>query len=170
MVAEAERTLRVAINRAEEAEKSEKEQLAAEKELVRALAQLHDEETAFNNLCASLDATKNDMSKGVVSRNKAANELEQLKAKDPMPLQRAKINQAAAVRKAEKATQKAKEQREQAEASRTEANNAFDSARKYLDEVSSRAASCEGTMWWMNHSLNEAKKYLPQSKGGISKK
>jgi len=39
-----------------------------------------------------------------VNKNKAANELQQLKGEDPLPLRKAKINQEATVRKCEKAT------------------------------------------------------------------
>jgi len=44
------------------------------------------------------------MSLGVVKRGKAASMLAALEAKDPLPLQRAKITQAAVVKKCEKAT------------------------------------------------------------------
>jgi len=68
-----------------------------------ALEELRAQEKAYADKKASLEATKNDMSIGIVKRNKAANELDQLLAEDPLPLQRAKINQAATVRKMEKA-------------------------------------------------------------------
>jgi len=170
MVEEAERSLSVAIRRAEEADKAEREQVAAENELRRALKQLEEEETSYNNACSALAKIRDDEGKSTVQRSKASNEFQQLKAKDPLPLQRAKINQAAAVRKAERATAAAAEARAQAEKSLQEAQQAFDDAQKYLDEVSKMVGSAEGTMWWMSHELEEAKKYLPQSKGGKSKK
>ena len=48
---------------------------------------------------ATLDAKTKDQSIGQVSRNKAVQELAQLKGQDPLPLRRAKITQEAAVRK-----------------------------------------------------------------------
>lgn len=57
------------------------------------------------------DLQKKSEEGGVVSRNKAKAELEQLKAEDPLPLQRAKLNQGAAVRKSEKARKAAEEQK-----------------------------------------------------------
>ena len=72
----------------------------AKEELEEALRQLHAEEEAYNKKKADLE--KKSQEGGVVSRNKAANELAQLLAEDPLPLRRAKITQEAAVKKAEK--------------------------------------------------------------------
>jgi DNA repair exonuclease SbcCD ATPase subunit len=169
-VDDAQKKLHLALKRAADADKAEKEQVQAENELKRALQALNDEEKAYQDAITALANVANDASKGIVTRNKANNELAQMKAKDPLPLQRAKINQAAAVRKSEKATAKAMEARAEAEKSLAEAQAAFDEAQKYMDEVSKMVGSCEGTMWWMQRELEEAKKYLPQSKGGVAKK
>lgn len=169
MLDEAQKALHLAISRTEAAEKAEKDQIAAENELKRALQALQDEEDAFKKQVLTLETTANDMSKGVVTRNKANNELAQLKAKDPLPLQKAKINQSAAVRKAEKATANATEMRLQAEKAQEAASQAFAAAEKYMDECSKIVGSAEGSMWWMSHELQESKKYLPQSKGGVRK-
>merc|ERR1712225_141917 len=81
----------------------------AKAELEAALQELHAEEEAYNKKKADLE--KKSQEGGVVSRNKAANELAQLLAEDPLPLRRAKITQEAAVKKAERATQAAAEAR-----------------------------------------------------------
>ena len=85
------------------------------------------QEEDYRNRIAVLE--KKSQEGGVVARNKAANEvlrfqkqpslgfqLAQLKAEDPLPLRRAKLNQEAAAKKSEKATAKAKADEEAAEA------------------------------------------------------
>merc|ERR1711974_174335 len=84
----------------------------AKAELEEALKALHAEEEAYNQKKAELE--KKSQEGGVVSRNKAANELAQLLSEDPLPLRRAKITQEAAVKKAEKATNAAAAAREAA--------------------------------------------------------
>jgi len=169
MCEDAQNKLTAALRGQETAEKAEREQIAAENELRRALKQLEDEENAYRKLMSDLLAAKNDEKRGTVARNKASNELDQLKAKDPLPLQRAKINQGAAVRKSERATAAAAEARAAATAQAEAASKAFADAQAYLDEVSKHVGNLGGTMWWMGWELEENKKYLPQSKGGKPK-
>lgn len=73
----------------------------ADEENKSALAELQSQEKAYADKLSELE--KKSQEGGVVSRNKAIAELEQLKSKDPLPLQRAKINQTASCKKAEKA-------------------------------------------------------------------
>ncbi len=56
-------------------------------------------EDDYKKKIADLDGKTKDMSLGAVARNKAVQELAQLKGQDPLPLRRAKITQEAAVRK-----------------------------------------------------------------------
>merc|ERR1712137_989270 len=121
----------------------------AKAELEAALQELHAEEEAYNKKKADLE--KKSQEGGVVSRNKAANELAQLLAEDPLPLRRAKITMEAAVKKAERTA-------------------AVAEAEKYLNEVKSKPGSAAGALWWIDRELHEQKKYLPTSKGGIAKK
>lgn len=107
----------------------------AEAELKAAIDELQAQETAYNNKIAELDRKSKDQSATVVARNKAANELAQLKQEDPLPLRKAKLTQEAALRKVEK-------QRLAAEA-------AVDEALKYLDQVRKQGGSPQGTLWWM---------------------
>jgi len=109
---------------------------AAVAENEKALEELHAQEKAYQDKKAALEKTKNDMSIGVVKRNKAANELDQLLGEDPLPLRKAKINQEATVRKMEKAAKpfneasaKAKAAAEVAEAAAAEATEAANHAR-----------------------------------------
>eukprot|EP01090_Pellita_catalonica_P023580 TRINITY_DN97_c0_g1_i1.p1 TRINITY_DN97_c0_g1~~TRINITY_DN97_c0_g1_i1.p1 ORF type:complete len:343 (+),score=116.77 TRINITY_DN97_c0_g1_i1:113-1141(+) len=166
----------------------EKESEAAQRELEAALAELKAQEEAFAARTAELK--KKTEEGGIVSRNRAKNELAQHLETDPLPLRRAKINQEAAVRKAEKATQAATEAREAAEkalqaatAARAEAVQAREAAdaaveecfsrvaeaEAYLEEVKSKPSGGEGALWWISRELEEKKKYMPQRRGGVAK-
>jgi len=201
---------------------------AAVAENEKALEELHKQEEAYKQKKESLEKTKNDMSIGVVRRNKAANELDQLLSEDPLPLRKAKINQEATVRKMEKAAKpfneasaKAKAAAEVAEAAAAEANAAADHARAEREKADAakadadeKAAAAEeakqqaeaaaaaaeeakqqaeaavqeaetmlqnaidtleaakkkggiahGSIWWMERSIEEKKKYMPGYKG-----
>ena len=49
-----------------------------------------------------------------------------------------------------------------------EAEARFQEAEEYFEEVKNRLG--EGTAWWLDRELHEAKAYLPQAKGGYSKR
>merc|ERR1712137_1217652 len=87
---------------ADAAIEKDNEAKSAQEELEAALAALKAEEDAYNQKKAELE--KKSQEGGVVSRNKAANELAQHLAEDPLPLRRAKITAEAAVKRSEKAT------------------------------------------------------------------
>jgi len=61
-----------------------------------------------------------------VQRNKAKNELAQHLSSDPLPLRRAKITQEAAVKKADRAAQVAKEAHDQGPSSHKRYNHSVD--------------------------------------------
>jgi len=133
------------------------------------------------------------MSIGVVKRNKAANELDQLLAEDPLPLQRAKINQGATVRKMEKAAKpfneasaKAKAAAEVAAEAKAQADSAAAAAEQAKAEAEAAVKDAEamlqnamdaleaakkaggvahGAIWWMERQIEEKKKYMPGYKG-----
>jgi len=148
----------VALEKAEEAAKNAR---IAQNELNAALAALHKEEEAYNTKKAELERKSKEG--GVVSRNKAANELAQLLAEDPLPLRRAKITTEAAVKKAEKTKIAAEETLASVKAKVKEAE-------EYLQKVKAQCGSAQGGIWWMERELHEAKKYMPTSKGGIAKR
>jgi len=118
-----------------------------------ALEELRAQEKAFADKKEALEKTKNDMSIGVVKRNKAANELDQLLAEDPLPLQRAKINQGATVRKMEKAAKpfneasaKAKAAAEVAAEAKAQADSAAAAAaeaKRQAEETAAAAAEAK---------------------------
>jgi len=118
----------------------------------KALEELHAQEKAYEDKKTSLEKTKNDMSIGVVKRNKAANELDQLLGEDPLPLRKAKINQEATVRKMEKAAKpfneasaKAKAAAEVAEKAAEEAAQAAAHARAEREKADAAKAQADST-------------------------
>eukprot|EP01103_Thecamoeba_quadrilineata_P019857 TRINITY_DN8247_c0_g1_i1.p1 TRINITY_DN8247_c0_g1~~TRINITY_DN8247_c0_g1_i1.p1 ORF type:complete len:299 (+),score=112.72 TRINITY_DN8247_c0_g1_i1:34-930(+) len=144
----------------QKAQKAAKESADAEAALKAALADLHAQEKEFND---TTDRLKKKSEEGsVVQQNKAKNELAQHLASDPLPLRRSKLNTEAATKKAEKA-------RAAAEAALQEAEKKFAEADAYLKDVSSRSGSAQGSLWWIDRELQEAKKYMPQKKGGVAK-
>eukprot|EP01090_Pellita_catalonica_P002691 TRINITY_DN12264_c0_g1_i1.p1 TRINITY_DN12264_c0_g1~~TRINITY_DN12264_c0_g1_i1.p1 ORF type:complete len:404 (+),score=162.31 TRINITY_DN12264_c0_g1_i1:50-1261(+) len=104
----------------DDAKAREEELRAAQSELEAALAELKAQEDAYNNKTA--DLKKKSETGGIVSRNRAKNELAQHLGEDPLPLRRAKITQEAAVKKAERATTAAADARAKATAAAAEAD------------------------------------------------
>jgi len=159
---------------------------AAVAENEKALEELHKQEEAYKQKKESLEKTKNDMSIGVVRRNKAANELDQLLSEDPLPLRKAKINQEATVRKMEKAAKPFNEASAKAKAAKDVADAAADAAAQAkaaaeaavaeaesmlqaaidsLNEAKKKGGVAHGAIWWMERTIEEKKKYMPGYKG-----
>jgi myosin heavy subunit len=151
----AQKKLEEVQNALDELQRAEVSLKKAEAELKVAVKELKAQEDAYNNKIAELEGKVKDLAASTVSKNKAANELAQLKGEDPLPLRRAKITQEAALRKVEK-EKKITEER------KAEALVRFDEAVKYLEEVRSRSGSGQGAVWWMQRELKEKQKYLPQ--------
>jgi len=149
--------------------KAEDEARKAEEENKAALAELKKQEDEYHHKCADLEAKSKEGN--IVQKNKAVQELAQLKAEDPLPLRKAKITQESSVRKAEKsrkeaeaATARTAEKTRQVETLTKEAEKKFDEAQQYLEEVKAKGGSSQGDIWWMQREITEAKKYLPKSK------
>lgn len=166
----AQKSLGNARNKAESARKAEVAAKAAETENKRCLKELHTQEELYNGKIAAFEAIATDDSKGIVKRNRAKAEMASLKAEDPLPLRRAKINQGAAVRKSQRASNAAIDASKAAEDALILAEAAFQEAEDFLLEVKSRKGSAAGALWWIERELTEAKKYLPLRKGGIARK
>jgi len=150
---------------------------AAVAENEKALEELHKQEEAYKQKKESLEKTKNDMSIGVVRRNKAANELDQLLSEDPLPLRKAKINQEATVRKMEKAAKpfneasaKAKAAAEVAEAAAAEATAAANHARAERDKAEAAKEQAEAAVKEAESMLQAAIDTLEEAKkkGGVA--
>jgi len=118
-------------------------------ELQRAIADLNQQEKAYNQKTDQLTKKSEDESASLVSRNKSKNELAQHLGEDPLPLRKAKLTSEAAFKKAEKA---------------------LADAQAYLEEVKKNATGGKGAFWWIDRELQEARKYMPQSKSGATKK
>jgi len=129
----------------------------AENENKAALEELRAQEKAFEDKKAALEKTKNDTSIGIVKRNSAANQLDQMLSEDPLPLRKAKINQAAAVKKSERATKAA-------EAAVKNAETKLQEALDFLQRAKASGGVAKGAIWWMEREITEKKKYLPASR------
>jgi len=128
----------------------------AQAEVAAALAEVHAQETAYNDKVSLLEAIANDSTQGAVKANKAKNELAQLKGEDPLPLRKAKLTLGAANKRAEKATALAQQQLAEAEA-------AFARAEAELDAIKKAGGGvAKGRIWWMERELTEKKKYMPK--------
>merc|ERR1712137_427004 len=124
-------------------EQAKKDAVAAKQAEVDAQAAQKELEAAFNAKKSELERKGNDESIGLVTRNKAKNELAQLLAEDPLPLKRAKITQEAAVRKADKATAHAAQTRQASEASAAAASKARAQAEQDAAQAESARKSAE---------------------------
>lgn len=173
LVREAEAKAKI---RAEESRVAEGKARDAEAEAKAAVEALEAEETAYAKTIADLEAKSQEG--GIVSRNRAAAQLAQVKAEDPMPLRKAKLTSEAALRRSKKATQAAADAVVAAEAAQAAAADAvveaqqsvinmeskFEAAVAYLDEVKAKPGSGKGTVWWLERELEESKKYMSKKK------
>jgi len=170
---------------------AEDEVRSAEDELRSAVAELKSQEDNFHRQVDEL-TRKSESGDSIVAKNKAKQELAQLKQENPLPLRRAKITQEAALRKVEKqrqaveaVTREVEAATRQAEAAARELEHAkheaeestrrveqavretevqFQQALDYLEEVKKKGGVARGAIWWMERELTEVKKYLPRSK------
>jgi chemotaxis protein histidine kinase CheA len=163
---------------AEDAKKAAEAAWFAEQENKKALEELQKQEKAFQDKKADLEKTKQDSSLGLVKRNQASAQLSALLAEDPLPLRKAKINQAATVKKSEKARAaadaakakadadavKAAHAEKAAEASVAQAEKMLQDALDFLDKAKRSGTGGQGQIWWLQREIIEKKKYLPASK------
>jgi len=167
--------------RAEEAKKAlkeantrEAEAETAKVELEAALADVNAQQQEYDNTTADLKA-KSEQG-GQVAQNKAKAELAAHLNKPTLALTRAKITAEAAVKKAEKTRIAATEARAAAERAKVAADAALEDARSKVDEaeaflqqVKAKSGGGQGSIWWMERELHEARAYLPERKGGYKK-
>lgn len=137
---------------------------AAEDEVAAAVAELKAQEEAYAAKVAELERKSTDTSTGIVTRNKAAAELAQLKAEDPLPLRKAKITQEAALRKAEKARVAAEEPKRRLEEAYAELESKMQEAVDELEQAKRAGGRAHGALFWMERDLFEADKSLPRAK------
>jgi len=140
---------------------------AAQEELEAAVADVKRQEDEKAHKTQEL--TRKSGEGSVVQQSKAKAELAQHLAEDPLPLRKAKITLEAARKKAEKARAPFEAATKLAEEALDQTRQRVAEAEAYLQEVKARPGSPHGAIWWMERELNERKKYLPASKGGVSK-
>jgi chromosome segregation ATPase len=185
-----------------DAKAREADAAAAKAELEAALADLNAQQQEYDNTTAELKAKTE--TGGQVAQNKAKNELAQHLNKPTLGLQRARITQEAAVKKAEKARlaaadarvaatearqaaekaraaaedatrqavaarQRSEQAKQAADAAVEEARAKVDEAEAFLQYVKSKPGAGQGSIWWMERELHEARAYLPERKGGYKK-
>jgi len=156
-LAEAQAKLEELLKAVEECQKAEAQAKAAEAEAKAAAAEFHRQEEEYKDAIAKLEAKSTDAALGQVARNKAVQELAQLKGTDPLPLRRAKITQDACVRRVEVSRKAAEAATAQAEARARE-------TQELLNELKKSAAVPFGAIWWMEREIKEAKKYMAKSR------
>jgi len=161
-----------------ELKKAEKELREAEAELASAINDLKKQEQEYNDKCNTLEVKSKDQNSPIVQRNKAANELAQLKAENPLPLRRAKITQEAALRKVQKQKKATEDARVLQEAKGKELEKAIREleqsynvleqnmaeAQAELDQIKSKPGGGKGAIFWLQRELYEADECLPRSK------
>jgi len=136
----------------------------AQHELDAAVADLTKQETEYKHLIDSLESKSHDPKLGTVAKNKAANELAQLKEKDPLPLRKAKITQEAALRRVTEEVKKVEEAKEKVAKAVADLTAKCDEAAKALDDLQKKSGGGQGSIYWMKKELDEAQKWLPKSK------
>jgi len=167
-----------------EQKRAEDEVKRAEEEQAAAVHELKSQEDAYQKAVQDL-TRKSEHGDSIVAKNKAKQELAQLKQENPLPLRKAKITAEAALRKVEKQRKEAEAATAQAaaiakeleegarqlekitkkvEQAVRETEEKMREAEAYLQEVKKNGGVANGAIWWMEREIMEAKKYLPQRK------
>jgi len=143
----------------------------AEAELAAAVADLKRQEDEHKAKVDGLEAKAHDSALGIVARNKAANEVAQLKEKDPLPLRKAKITQEAAlhaVEKERKAAEAATEKATQVSAKAAEAKADAETKAKQAEaarlESEEQARQIEAAVADTLQKFEAAKAYVEEMK------
>jgi len=134
----------------------------ANEELAVVVAEIAALEKAKADKFAELNTIIDNPNTPVVKKGKASQEKAQLESEDPLPLRKAKITQAAALKRVEKARAPFTAATEAAEAARQAADAAFKDAQAYLEELRAKGGTPHGTLWWMERALIERQKFMPK--------
>lgn len=158
-----------AIAREQEAREREAPFKAAQEEMTAALEEVRAQEDAYNARTEELK--KKSEEGGVVTRNKAKNELAQHLAEDPLPLRKAKITLEAATKRAEKARAPFEAATKEAESARAAATDAAAQATAAAEAAAAARAACEeakaaadAALQAARDSVAEAEAYLEEIK------
>jgi len=137
MVSDQNQKLEEQKQRLAEQKSAEDEVRRAEEEQAAAVQELRSQEDAYKNQVEEL-TRKSEAGDSIVAKNKAKQELAQLKQENPLPLRKAKITQEAALRKVEK-------QRKEAEISTAKASAIADELHQVALELENKAKELEMT-------------------------
>jgi len=146
------------------AQEAEDKTRKAEAEAKRTLDALHAEEKAYTDECDKLTKRGNNDKLGVVKRNAAKQQLAVLLDKDPLPLNRAKLDQAAAVKKLKKVVKKAKKATLEANAAAKVADAALRECEEAFTALKKQGGVAQGKIFWMERTMKEIKKFMPLRK------
>lgn len=150
-----------AIKSEQESQKAAAAAHKAELAAQAALAELEAQQKALDDAKAKLQTQIDDESVSNTKKMKAKIQLAGLESKDPLPLDRAKITQGAAVRKLKKAKKKAIKAGEVAAAARQVAEKDMEVAEAMLTaEMKKATGGGQGELWYMKRELDEAKKFM----------
>merc|ERR1711865_414832 len=150
-----------AITSEQESQKAAKAAHTAEEAAKAALADLEAQQKALDDAKSALQTKIDDASLSNTKKSKAMIQLKGLESKDPLPLDRAKITQGAAVRKLKKAKKKAIKAGEVAAAARQVAEKDMEVAEAMLTaEMKKATGGGQGELWYMKRELDEAKKFM----------
>ena len=150
-----------AIASEQESQKAAKAAHAAEEAAKAALADLEAQQKALDDAKSALRTKIDDASLSNTKKSKAMIQLKGLESKDPLPLDRAKITQGAAVRKLAKAKKKAVKAAALATEALNKAQEDMATAEQMLNaEVKKSTGGGQGELWWMQRELAEAKKFM----------
>lgn len=147
---------------------------AAEAELQASIDEITALEEAKAAKVAKCQAIIDDPNAGVVKKGRANAEKEQTLSEDPLPLRKAKITQAASLRKVTKARKVAEEEtaksaaaaetaakaKDDADAAKGAADAALADAMAQLEVIKKKGGSPLGQIWWMERVLQEKQKFM----------
>eukprot|EP00471_Norrisiella_sphaerica_P007631 CAMPEP_0184493252 /NCGR_PEP_ID=MMETSP0113_2-20130426/25499_1 /TAXON_ID=91329 /ORGANISM="Norrisiella sphaerica, Strain BC52" /LENGTH=418 /DNA_ID=CAMNT_0026878453 /DNA_START=41 /DNA_END=1297 /DNA_ORIENTATION=+ len=142
-------------------QKAYDESKAAADEQKKALDKVLAEEKKYNDAMADFKVKSEDMSLGAVKRNKAANQLAQLKAKPTLGLQTAKVTLTAAEKRAKKAAKKVEAATRAVRETAYKAEEALKEAkeaRKASEEAEKLAKEAENEATQAANAAEEARK------------
>lgn len=144
----------------EACQKAEAEVKQAEAELQASLQEIATLEKAKQDKINACQKIIDDPATGAVKKGKAVQEKEQTLAEDPLPLRKAKITQAAALKRTEKARKVCEEETAKSAAAKKAAEAALKVAEEALQKMKSKGTgSPQGRLWWMERVLTEKKKF-----------
>lgn len=164
LAAEKQKQLELAAAEAVVKQRAAEEELAkAEAAMRAALEDVLSQEKAFKSQCEKLEKLSKDDQVGAVAKNKAAAELAQLKCKDPLPLQRAKITQQAAVKRVERERKVAADASVKAEADRVAAVAARAAAEEKARQLEEKKRQLEEETRQLEEQTRQVEKSLQET-------